>query len=210
MKTLLPPGVAVAQADPLAPADGLWDLEAHDIRQAIPERRRAFAAGRRAARAAMAELGLPAVALPVTEGRAPGWPEGYCGSITHDDRACLAVVCRSGSIRGIGIDIEPATPLPDDLWPVVCQQEMTWLCRLPHDEAGIMARAVFCAKESFFKAQFPLTSRWLDFDAVRVSVVDGDMKVATAVPISPWPVGTLVRCRFRIDQDHIMTALTLG
>ena len=48
-----------------------------------------------AARAALTALGHQACAIPVGERRAPDWPRGVVGTITHDKGAALAAVLRS-------------------------------------------------------------------------------------------------------------------
>ena len=52
LRARLPEGLALAASDPCAEATGLWPEEATAIARAVPNRRREFAAGRRAARRA--------------------------------------------------------------------------------------------------------------------------------------------------------------
>lgn len=206
LRAMLPAGVAVAAADPRAEVRGLRPAERAAIATAIPRRQREFAAGRRAARAAMTQLGLAETALGMGPDRAPLWPEDVVGCITHDDRACLAALARRATCRGIGIDIEPARPLAADLRAETCAAE-GWLARMPEPEAGLMARAVFSAKESWFKAQFPLTGAWVGFDAVRVEQAAEGLMLTPVAPeltrLGPVP------CACRIDPDHVITALIL-
>ena len=125
---LFGPGVAVAAADPRAPATGLLPEETAPTGRMIEKRHREFAAGRRAARAAMTGLGLPAVAIPMGPDRAPVWPEGVTGSISHTDTHCLAAVARTGEVRALGLDLEPDMALEPALWPDICTgAELGWL-----------------------------------------------------------------------------------
>ena len=60
---LLPAGVAVVEASPLADSYPLHDEERAVIAGAVPKRRREFAAGRHCARLALARLGVEDVKL---------------------------------------------------------------------------------------------------------------------------------------------------
>ena len=76
LRAMLPPGLALAGSDPRAAPDRLWPAEATATARMTPARLREFAAGRRAARAAMAALGLPPAAIPMGATRAPGLARG--------------------------------------------------------------------------------------------------------------------------------------
>jgi 4'-phosphopantetheinyl transferase EntD len=166
---LFGPGVVLATHDPRAPATGLYPEEARAVGGAVERRRREFAAGRRCAREALAALGRPAVPIPAGADRAPVWPCGVVGSITHTARWCGAAVAPHGLHRGLGLDAEPPRPLPADVWDeVLTQPERTWVAGQPLEDQGLWARLLFCAKEAAYKCQYPLTARMLSFDEVRI------------------------------------------
>lgn len=136
---------------------------------ARPGRVREFSAGRFAARAAMLALGLPPLPIPMGPDRAPCWPAGLIGSITHSASLCLAAVGRVGTVSAIGLDIEDDSPLPANLWPVICDDaERGWIARQPEPARGRSAKALFCAKEAAYKAQYALSYRLIDFAALHV------------------------------------------
>lgn len=167
LRDMLGPEVGISLTDPRAPEEGLLPEETPAMARAVPKRRREFAAGRRAARAAMAELDLPPAPVPQGPHREPLWPEGIVGSIAHCDTLCVAVVSRSH--RTLGIDIEDATPLPTDLEKIVCTKaERAWLNTLPSAERGVSAKQIFSAKEAVYKAQFPLTGQVIGFQDVNL------------------------------------------
>src|SRR4051812_37543143 len=89
---LLPAGVAVAESFGDEPEADLHPEEAAAVAGAAERRRREFAAVRACARTALAALGVPPVAVPPDVAaeqawarRAPGWPEGGTGGMTHCD-----------------------------------------------------------------------------------------------------------------------------
>ncbi len=168
-RELFGPSVGIGVADPRDPATGLIGAEVGPTSRMREKRLREFAAGRRAAREAMADAGLDPFAVPMGKDRAPVWPQGIAGSIAHHDTACLAVL--SARHRAIGVDLEPALPLPPETLTIVCTAvEREWLGRQQADQHGILARLIFSAKECFYKAQYPLSGQMYEFDDVSVAV----------------------------------------
>jgi 4'-phosphopantetheinyl transferase EntD len=171
LRDMLGPSVAVALTDPRDPVDDLMPEEQAHIARAIPKRRFEFAAGRRAARQALAELGQPSTAIPQAPDRSPIWPDGLTGSITHCDTLCIAALAPQTCHRSLGIDIEPATPLSADLEPVIATpSEQRALAALPPARRLHMAKQIFCAKEALYKAQHPITGLRLEFQDVELDL----------------------------------------
>lgn len=169
MRQLLPPGIAPAICH-IGDHHALWPgEEAAEILAATPGRRAEFAAGRAAARSAMSELGLPPRAIPMRSDRAPLWPKGLVGSLTHAGGIALAAVARRPDLLALGIDLEIGGAVEPALWPVICRpDELARLQALPADAASHAATALFCAKEAAFKAQYPLTGQSFGFDRLEV------------------------------------------
>ncbi|MEM9580913.1 MAG: 4'-phosphopantetheinyl transferase superfamily protein [Pseudomonadota bacterium] len=168
LRDMLGPGVGAAVTDPRAPTGPLWPEETPAIARAIPKRRDEFTAGRDAARAAMRDLGVTPAAIPQGADRAPIWPAELTGSIAHCDHICIAAVAPIKECVSLGLDIEPATPLADDLIPTVCTAgERRWL--EAHPNPGLAAKKIFCAKEAVYKAQYPLSRTLIGFDAVEIT-----------------------------------------
>lgn len=131
---------------------------------AIDQRRREFAATRTYARRALGRMGLPEA--PILRGpmREPLWPEGVVGSITHCPGYRAAAVAWQRDVLTIGIDAEVHDVLPNGvLDEVAVADERAWLDAsappLIH-----WHRLLFSAKESVYKAWFPLAQRWLGFE----------------------------------------------
>jgi 4'-phosphopantetheinyl transferase EntD len=135
------------------------------VANAVAKRRREFAAGRSCARAALGLLGGPAH-LPILAGpdRAPVWPSGFVGSITHCDGFCCAVAGRRDEVASLGIDAEDAGPLEPELEGIVCRpDETTRFGALPAPAGTSWAKLAFSAKEAFFKCYYPVKREFLDF-----------------------------------------------
>ncbi|GAA1646757.1 4'-phosphopantetheinyl transferase family protein [Actinoplanes couchii] len=187
LEDLLPPGIRCAVAfDDDAPAP-LFPAEQELIVGATPARRSEFATVRRCARQALAELGHPPMPIVRGPGGAPVWPEGVAGSLTHCRGFRAAVVAPTSVAASLGIDAEPAGPLPNGVLGLISSgQEREDLARLSVVRAEVpWEKVLFGVKEAFYKAWFPLTGRWLGFRDVVVTLdPEGGF---TAVPVAGQP-----------------------
>lgn len=201
-RTVLVEQCAIGACDPLLPEEQTY------IAGAVQKRQREYAAGRHCARRALARLGLGAIAVPTGPDRAPVWPHGIAGSITHTDDMAAAAVCRiADGFRAIGIDLEPALALPDELIALVATpSELAWLARQPRDKQGILARVIYSAKEATFKAQFPLTRRMLEFADVETTMDEGCTRFAAVLNL---PGHVTLDGRVRAADRFIATAATI-
>jgi 4'-phosphopantetheinyl transferase EntD len=171
LQLLLPDTVRVREV--FGDLDGveLFPEETAVIANAVDKRRREFTTARWCAREALAELGLPP--SPIVPGLrgAPSWPSGVVGSMTHCDGYRAAAVAPASAVRTIGVDAEPAGPLPDGVLEAISLPEerahITGLAAA--DPTVAWDRLLFCAKEAVYKAWFPLTERWLDFSEARIA-----------------------------------------
>lgn len=171
IEALLPAGVEAQEAFDDRLVEPLFPQEESAIANAVDRRRREFTTVRACARTALARLGVPPA--PIVPGRrgAPGWPVGVVGSLTHCDGYRAAVVARSGHAAAIGIDAEPHDPLPQlVLAAIALPQERIRLARLAESASQVCwDRLLFSAKESVYKAWFPLTGHWLDYDQAEIT-----------------------------------------
>jgi 4'-phosphopantetheinyl transferase EntD len=181
IEAILPTGTAAEEAFSDPPGVALFPEEEAVIARAVDKRRREFATTRACARAALARLGLPPVPIVPGPRGAPQWPAGVVGSMTHcaGYRACA--VARDRDLLTIGLDAEPHDKLPDDvLESVSSAEEREQLTALAAAVPGThWDRMLFSAKESVYKAWFPLTRRWLGFEDASVAI-DPDNGTFTA------------------------------
>jgi 4'-phosphopantetheinyl transferase EntD len=133
-------------------------------------RRRASGAARIAARRLLGELGADGSSLLARlPTGAPLWPEGIVGSLAHDDIFAVAAAARRGRLIGLGIDVEPAEPLPTDLIDLVlneAEQRETF-------GDPIARRLVFACKEAVYKAIHPLDGSPLEYADIAVRLAEG-------------------------------------
>lgn len=150
----------------MPPEPKLGPKEALSVARAVPKRRLEFASGRSLARSLLSELNQSCSDIPRASTGCPEWPAGTWGSISHSHQIVVAAV-RKGSF-GFGIDIEDASPLSADLHRYILHPNETksW----PDQQTNQLAKVVFSAKESFYKAQYPKTYTLLDFLDVSVDL----------------------------------------
>jgi 4'-phosphopantetheinyl transferase EntD len=186
---ILPPQVAAVETFDDPPDVQLYPEEEALLRQAVASRRQEFGTTRWCARQALAKLGLPPAAILPGPRRAPRWPDGVVGSMTHCAGYRAAALAHARDIAAIGIDAEPHEPLPDGVRDVVVgPQETPALAELTTAEPGTSwDKVLFSAKESVYKAWFPLTGRWLGFKDAAVSI-DPAGGTFTAALLVPGPV----------------------
>jgi 4'-phosphopantetheinyl transferase EntD len=164
---------AAEQAYPAEIEAGLFPEEREHVANAVAKRRVEFAAVRRCARRALQELGYPAVPILPGEHREPLWPEGVVGSMTHCAGYCAAAVARGDEVSALGIDAEVHATLPDgvlDLISLESERELIAELTKRGPEAVHWDRVLFSAKESVYKAWFPLTHRWLGFEEADIEL----------------------------------------
>jgi 4'-phosphopantetheinyl transferase EntD len=172
IESILTAGETSAEAFGDPPDVVLFPEEEALVARAVDKRRREFAAARACARTALAGLSVAPAPILSGERGAPQWPPGIVGSITHCAGYRAAAVARACDMLTVGLDAEPDEVLPDGVLSLIS---------LPGERARLRDLAVaapgtcwdrllFCAKETVYKAWFPLTRRWLDFEEADVTI----------------------------------------
>ncbi|GGL05570.1 4'-phosphopantetheinyl transferase [Sphaerisporangium melleum] len=172
IKSILPDFVVAVDMFTDPPDPMLFPEEEQVIAHADERRRQEFGTARVCAHDALRKLGVrPGPVLPGLRGE-PQWPTGVVGSITHCAGYRGAVVATASKVTAIGIDAEPNEPLvPGVLDAVSLPEERESLAKLAARHPRVQwDRMLFSAKESVFKAWFPLAKRWLDFQDILVNV----------------------------------------
>lgn len=182
---------------------------------AVPKRHHEFRAGRRVAHQALEHAGCAAHDAPILRGERgqPLWPDGWVGAISHAEAWAGALVAPRHRSAGVGLDVESlARTVDSDLRSLICvPSELPWVGR---DELRL--RTLFSAKESVFKALYPIAGVFLDFHDAELAWDDGDpdtrgqLRARLRVDASPlhragytFPVSVE-----RLD-DHVLTMVVL-
>jgi 4'-phosphopantetheinyl transferase EntD len=210
---MLGPAVSVGFACPgSADPAQLMPEERAGLCEMVPKRQREYAAGRVAVRMATFAAGAAPFAVPSGADRAPLWPRGVVGSITHSSDACLAVISRDGPFASVGIDLERERPLHASVTDAIIfdadRDANPAAQRALGTRFGIV---VFSAKEAAYKCQFPLTGSLFDFDAMSIclSPDDGSFVATFERPAGLLVVGTRISGRFAFAAGHVLTTAAI-
>ena len=164
---------AVAGDDVFCGARAIVDAPIHPQEKAMytgvaDKVRRATSTGRLVAREVLRNMGVPPGPILRTTGGAPVFPVGICGSIAHDDEfaVCVAIagVC-------VGVDVEPALPLPKEIENDVAVTDDE-RARVAADV--VFGRELFAAKEAVYKACCPVEGVFYEFADVVLDAAAGD------------------------------------
>lgn len=128
---------------------------------------------------------------PVLQGlqREPVWPEGVVGSISHTTGWAIAVTALRTDVTSLGIDLERIAGRQGiDISRRVCRpSELEWLAALSEAEQQLYQLVIFSAKESVYKALYPLCKRVFGFHDLELQLdrVDKKFKGRLIVDLSP-------------------------
>lgn len=199
---------------------GITEAEAALVARAVDKRKREFATARVLAREALARIGRDATEILNAPDRAPIWPEGIAGSISHCDTRAVVAMGHRGQVGTVGIDVEHRDELKRDLWKSVFGP--TEIARLDagwdRAERGRIALALFSAKEALYKAQYAWTAKYMGFHELEVELeplsgAHGTLACTFRNDVGRFARGTVVRGRYRLDAfpgGEVITAVRIA
>jgi 4'-phosphopantetheinyl transferase EntD len=170
LSSLSLPGVLVGlRLIALGDEEALYEAEARSMPSNVRAALRASGSARIVARDLLAQLGFAECVVPKTASGAPLWPAGVVGSLAHDETVAVAAVALRRDVSALGIDVEPAEPLPADVLDLIASQEE----RAMLGDDPCAARLLFAAKEAVYKAVHPLDGLFLEFPDIAVDFASG-------------------------------------
>lgn len=182
-----------------------------NFHNAVSKRKAEFIAGRMASHNRLKAFGNNEQ-VRVNEDKSPAWPEGFTGSITHDGGiACAVVAPKDGDTHSIGIDLCVSMTDNDAMQVADNIGTLDELNRFIGTSffTGDSLRLIFSAKESLYKAVYPLIKRFVDFKEVEIMTVEGDDEHGTItaaavnrndLPLSVIDEFTVYYQRFRLGD----------
>jgi 4'-phosphopantetheinyl transferase EntD len=210
ISTIVPMAAVVAEAFEHISGAALFPEVVSAVERAVDTRRQEFATTRCLARRALAQLGIPPVAIPAGPHREPQWPAGISGSITHCPGYLAAVVAPSTVVAAIGIDAEPHASLPEGVLRLISHEEERRWIELRDGDAVPWDRVLFSVKESVFKAWFTIARRRLDFAGVRVEFAPEALAFHADLLCERPLIDNRLICgvdgRFVVHHSHVFTS----
>jgi 4'-phosphopantetheinyl transferase EntD len=185
---------------------GLHPLEQALVSHSVDIRKAEFGDARWCAHQALRDLGQWDNE-PILRGERgmPLWPQDITGSMTHTDGFRAAVVAPKTHVRSMGLDAEPAEPLPPEIIGSIARPgEMPQLERLRSEGIECADRLLFCAKEATYKAWFPMTFRWLGFEDAEIDI-RSDGTFISYLLTRPTPV-PFIAGRWMVRDGYVIAA----
>nr|CBX81215.1 putative phosphopantetheinyl transferase [Erwinia amylovora ATCC BAA-2158] len=147
------------------------------LERSVNKRRAEYLVSRYGLQQALASLGIARFVLGNDENRAPIWPAGIAGSLSHTHQQVCALLTRDDNLL-LGIDCEQMMTLDTASGMqsmLINQRERERLeqCSLPFNHA---LTVVFSLKESLYKALYPRLKQFMDFSAAEVMECYPDMQ----------------------------------
>jgi 4'-phosphopantetheinyl transferase EntD len=174
--------------------------------RAAERRRLYYAMGRAAARDALHDLGVAPAAIARGATGEPIWPNGIVGAITHSGDLAMAIVGWRRDYDGLGLDVEQLSPglTLEAARLVWTPDEARWLA----DGPEIWRTMLFSAKESVFKALYPIERIWLGFTDANLTF-DPERSIFEARLLKQasvaHPVGAVLWVYCTINHEAVLT-----
>lgn len=179
------------------------------VANAVDRRKADFGDSRWCAHRAMSEF---VVDQPIMRGERgmPVFPDGVTGSLTHTEGFRAAIVGRSSRWRSLGIDAEPAGPLPEGVFNTIALPGEQRRIRRTTRHTGLrdLDKVLFSAKEATYKAWFPLTHRFLDFDQADIDIRP-DGTFVSYLLVRPVPV-PFIQGRWAVRDGLVVTVAAVA
>ncbi len=175
-----------------------------------------FDSGRACASSLLRSLGCTDAVVGVAGNRAPIWPKGFVGSITHTDRWLAVAVARCADVRSLGIDVETliAGSAVDEI-ALTClnEQELSIAAQIGMSRASFVT-VCFSAKESLYKCLHPLVQKYFDFhdaEVVHVNRGTGRLHIQLRRDLSEeFHTGVSMSGTFRRAGAEVFTSFELS
>ncbi|PSL94972.1 4'-phosphopantetheinyl transferase [Pseudomonas sp. R9.37] len=185
------------------------------IQRSVAKRQAEFLAGRLCARAALQQLDHLDCVPPIGEDRAPVWPEHISGSITHSTGHAAAIVGHKAQWRGLGMDLENVLALDRAerlAGEILTAEEMQRMASVPREQVALLVTLTFSAKESLFKALYPIVQKRFYFEHAEVVEWSetGQVRLKLLTDLSTeWCHGTELEGQFGVDGEQLLSLVAI-
>lgn len=182
------------------------------VLKAVAKRQAEYLAGRFCARQALRQLAALDVTPAIGEDRAPQWPSGMAGSITHGNGWAGAVVAHATDWRGLGLDVEGLLPPPRAERLAAEILTAAELARLQPTQLALTVTLTFSLKESLFKALYPLVGKRFYFEHAELLCwsPDGHARLRLLTSLSSeFEVGYEVDGQFAVTDGQLLSLVAV-
>lgn len=181
----------------------------------VAKRQAEYLAGRLCAREALRRVSGQASVPAVGDDRAPQWPRGVVGSITHGDNWAAALVAPDDRWRALGLDVErllPAERAQRLQGEILTTAELQRLHGLDENARAARISLTFSIKESLFKALYPLTlTRFYFQDAELLDIDQNLARLRLLIDLHPdWREGAELDGQFALFDGKVLSLVAVA
>lgn len=210
LRSILPPGVEHGVGSIPDEPQFEYSSEKDHMRSAGDYRKCEFVAGRDCARAALERVGFARGPILSNDDGVPVWPLGVLASISHSRGYCAAIAAKESGYRTLGLDLEKTNRLSASAIERIVHPHEQVYAQSDQKKASL----IFCAKEAFFKAQFPLWQTHANFHDLVLAVDEyaGKIRILTMgerFPVDLRSQAADMQFRFSFFEDFVVTACWL-
>ncbi|WET09396.1 MULTISPECIES: 4'-phosphopantetheinyl transferase family protein [unclassified Pseudomonas] len=186
------------------------------IQRSVAKRQAEFLAGRLCARAALQQLDNLDCVPAIGEDRAPVWPHHICGSITHSSGHAAAIVGHKAQWRGLGMDLENVLSLERAerlAGEILSAAELQRMALLPREQHALLVTLTFSAKESLFKALYPIVQKRFYFEHAEVLEwsENGQVRLRLLTDLSEeWRHGKELVGQFAVEGEQLLSLVAIS
>lgn len=186
------------------------------VERAVAKRQAEFLAGRFCAREGLRRVTGQMVVPELGDDRAPVWPTGSVGSITHTQGWAAAVIGQQIDYAGVGLDAEiimsdeRARPLSRQ---ILTPSEQVRFRDDLSNHSGLFITLAFCLKETLFKALYPLVRQRFYFEHAEVLAwhSDGTARLRLLSTLSSeWPAQTELDAWFIQEGQRLISLIAIS
>jgi enterobactin synthetase component D len=185
------------------------------IQRSVAKRQAEFLAGRLCAREALQQLDGRDYVPDIGEDRAPIWPVDISGSITHSHGWAAAIVSSRNVWRGLGMDMENllehdrAQRLAGE---ILTPDELQRMAAGPAEQIALLVTLTFSAKESLFKALYPLVQKRFYFEDAQLLewTPEGHARLRLQIDLSSeWRIGSELDAQFSVHNGQLLSLVSI-
>jgi len=188
-----------------------------ELDRAVVKRQAEFLAGRYAAKQVILKSGFLNGEVPpiqIGDHRSPIWPPGIIGSITHNHSKAICAIIKDDKSAYIGIDLEEqiSTRTASNIEELVLKDSEKKILTQQGASDALAITIIFSAKESLFKALYPIIKIYFGFELAQVMSADlrkGTLTLELESSIrEKMGINSSYLCNFHIGQKKVFTMVT--
>ena len=185
------------------------------VQRSVAKRQAEFLAGRLCARAALLQLQGLDCSPAIGEDRAPVWPSGICGSITHSTGHAAAIVAQKADWRGLGMDLENllnAERAERLAGEILTPAELKRMAAGRREQRALTVTLTFSVKESLFKALYPIVQQRFYFEHAEVLewTDRGQVRLRLLTDLSSeWRTGSELDAQFAVKEGQLLSLVSI-